>query len=238
MVHAYQPSSTGERPTALPPIFIEMKNSSSGRDKFAAIRKLIASLFFAVLMAGILTKGASAHAKLDHCNPILGTVVPTAPTQMRCWFTEEIAPHVSTLTVTNVNDARVDLGDAHVDLDDPDHRQLVASLAPLPTGVYRVAWQVVTTDDNGTSSGVWYFGIGAVTIPPSPATNSIALPDNASVEPTAEPKPEVPGQSPTANRVSASTMPSYPLPLIVFDVFAFGSAVLSAGLVYIFMRED
>ncbi len=125
---------------------------------------------------------ASAHAQIDHCAPVPGTAVAGAPKEARCWFTEEIDDKQSTLTVTDATGARVDNGDGHVDLNDPNHQQMFATLKTIPSGVYKVAWHAVTTDDNGVTEGTWYFGVGQVAVPtfvaptPEPTSASAQAP--------------------------------------------------------------
>jgi methionine-rich copper-binding protein CopC len=129
-----------------------------------------------------------AHAKVDHCLPATGGTSASAPTEARCWFTEELDTKQSTLTVTNSKNERVDNGDAKVDLNDKDHVQLFATLKPsLPQDVYKVSWHAVTPGDLGITDGEFYFGIGTVTVPqndpntlaPAAATNpgSNTVPD-------------------------------------------------------------
>ncbi len=99
----------------------------------------------------------SAHAKLDHCTPAVGSTVPTAPPQIVCVFSEEIDTKQSTMSVLDASGVQVDKKDAHVDLNDPDHKTLMVSLdtANTPNGLYTVKWHAVTPDDNGISDGTW-----------------------------------------------------------------------------------
>ena len=149
-------------------------------------------LFAAVLIAAAaliaITSTALAHAKLDHCLPATGGTSASSPAEVRCWFTEEIDTKQSTLAVTNSKNERVDNGDAKVDLNDKDHVQLFATLKPsLPQDVYKVSWKAFTTDDNATTQGEWFFGIGAVSVP---QTDPNTLAPAAETKPTANTVPD------------------------------------------------
>ncbi len=115
---------------------------------------------------------ASAHATLDHCTPALGSTVATAPSQIVCIYSEEIDTQRSTMSVWNASGSQVDKKDAHVDLNDPDHKTLVVSLdaAATPNGLYTVKWHTVTPDDNGISDGSWQFVVGGAAATPYPPT--------------------------------------------------------------------
>jgi methionine-rich copper-binding protein CopC len=144
------------------------------------MKRFIAALFTATLALIAFAAIASAHAQLDHCTPAVGSTNATAPTEVRCWFTDELDPKQSIMSVTDSNNARVDNNDAKVDLNDKEHKQMVATVKSLPQGVYKVAWHAVTPDDNGVTEGSWYFGVGQVTVPQTtdatPAASSPATP--------------------------------------------------------------
>ncbi len=53
-------------------------------------------------------------------------------------------PAFSTITVQDANGRRVDKGDGHVD--QSNATLLEVSLPPLPSGTYRVIWNVVAID--------------------------------------------------------------------------------------------
>jgi hypothetical protein len=100
---------------------------------------------------------ARAHAFLDHAAPAVGSVVPATPSGVAIWFTEDLEPAFSTMTVTNQAGQRVDLGNAHVPSGHPDELQV--GLKPLPPGTYRVSWRVVSVDTHATQ-GTFMFRVG------------------------------------------------------------------------------
>ncbi len=133
------------------------------------MKRLLAPLLLAAFFFTTLFTSASAHAKLDKCSPEVGAAMATAPKEVRCWFTEELDSKPLALSVTDASGARVDNSDAKLDLDDKDHKQVFATLKPLTAGVYRVQWEVTSSDDKVITSGEWFFGIGQVSVPTAAA---------------------------------------------------------------------
>ncbi len=135
---------------------------------------LIASL--ALVMTLGWAAAVSAHAVIDHCTPAPGSTVATAPGQVVCVMSEEIDTKQSTVSVWDANNTQVDKKDAHVDLNDPDHKTLLVSLdtAAMKNGIYTVKWHSVTPDDNGISDGTWQFIVGSAAVTPMPTTIVVA----------------------------------------------------------------
>ncbi|MGA2053204.1 MAG: copper homeostasis periplasmic binding protein CopC [Opitutales bacterium] len=100
-----------------------------------------------LLLAG--TTGAWAHAFLDHADPKVGSTVSPAPTVVKLWFTEDLEPAFSKLTVSDAQGKEVDKKDAHVD--DKNKALFIVSLpAGLPAGAYTVNWHAVASDTHKT----------------------------------------------------------------------------------------
>ncbi len=134
-------------------------------------RIMFAGLLAIALSAGLVV-AALAHAKLDHCTPAVGSTVAQAPTQIVCVMSEEIDTKLSTMSVSDVSGSPVDKKDAHVDLNDPDHKTLIVSLDPalVKNGIYTVKWHSVTPDDGGITDGTFQFVVGSAPVTPFPAT--------------------------------------------------------------------
>ena len=105
----------------------------------------------------VAAAGAQAHAFLDHASPAVGSSVPTAPTVVTLWFTQDLEPAFSNVTVTNDAGQRVDLGNAHAAQGSPAELQI--GLKPLPPGTYTVSWHVVSVDTHPTE-GTFTFEVG------------------------------------------------------------------------------
>jgi hypothetical protein len=101
----------------------------------------------AVLLWGVA--GAGAHAFLERADPPVGSTVRTPPAQVRLWFTESLEPAFSRVQVLNEAGQRVDKGDSQVD--PLNLAVLRISLPPLPPGLYKVIWRVLSRDSHVTT---------------------------------------------------------------------------------------
>ena len=114
------------------------------------------------LVVGAVALGAApplqAHAFLDHASPAVGSSVSTAPTVVTLWFTEDLEPAFSNVTVMNEAGQRVDLGNARIPPDSPAELQI--GLKPLLPGTYLVNWHVVSVDTHPTE-GTFTFEVGS-----------------------------------------------------------------------------
>jgi methionine-rich copper-binding protein CopC len=112
------------------------------------------------LVAGVLGIVAApslwAHAFLDHASPAVGSSVPAAPSLITLWFTQDLEPTFSGVTVTNEAGQRVDLGNAQIARGSPAELQI--GLKPLAPGTYLVSWHVVSVDTHPTE-GTFTFEI-------------------------------------------------------------------------------
>ena len=113
----------------------------------------------AAVLAGGVTLGAptvQAHAFLDHASPAVGSSVPASPPVVTLWFTQDLEPAFSSVTVTDEAGQRVDLGKAQIPQDNPEELQI--GLKPLMPGTYLVSWHVVSVDTHLTE-GTFTFDI-------------------------------------------------------------------------------
>jgi hypothetical protein len=99
-----------------------------------------------ILLAAATTAGA--HAFLQRAEPRVGSTVRTPPAQVRLWFSERLEPAFSSVRVVNETGERVDKEDNKVTPSAP--KQLSVSLPPLPAGIYRVFWRVLSVDTHVT----------------------------------------------------------------------------------------
>ncbi|HKB52380.1 MAG TPA: copper resistance CopC family protein [Ramlibacter sp.] len=107
--------------------------------------------------AAALSIAAHAHAFFDHAEPRVGSVVPSAPGQVRIWFTQELEPAFSTAQVTDASGNGADAGPAHVDAHDP--MVIDVPLSKLGPGEYTVTWRAVSVDTHVTQ-GHFSFRVG------------------------------------------------------------------------------
>lgn len=118
--------------------------------------RVIAAAF--ALAAFIVAPAAAwAHAFLDHSDPAVGSTVPTAPSVLHLWFTQELEPAFSWATVTDKSGATVNDGSASID---PGNKQeLDVKLKPLDAGTYTVKWHALSVDTH-TTEGDFTFQVG------------------------------------------------------------------------------
>ncbi len=188
------------------------------------MKRIVLVLGLAALLALGAFGVASAHAELDHCTPATGSKVATAPSQVVCVYSEEIDTKASTMSVWDANNNQVDKKDAHVDLNDPDHKTLIVSLdtSLVKDGAYTVKWHAVTPDDGGISDGSWQFIVGTAAVTPQPTTEIVnpatatppgnttsAAPTTAAAQPTATTAATV-APAATATTVTAATTAATP----------------------------
>jgi copper transport protein len=114
-----------------------------------------------------LSGHAEAHAVLLHSDPAKDAIVQGIPSQVRMWFSEELNPSTSTVSVFNSANQRVDRRDARVSPDDA-HRLSVSLPGDLSPGTYIVIWHTQSSDDGHVLSGSFLFKLAGPdgTVPP------------------------------------------------------------------------
>ncbi|MBV8489926.1 MAG: copper resistance protein CopC, partial [Candidatus Eremiobacteraeota bacterium] len=89
-----------------------------------------------------------AHAFLDHSDPAVGSTVPTAPSELHIWFTQELEPAFTWVKVIDKSGASVVDGTPSVD---PSNKQeMDVKLKALPPGTYSVQWHALSVDTHTT----------------------------------------------------------------------------------------
>lgn len=113
----------------------------------------------ALAIAATLTTSSPilAHAFLDHSDPAVGSTVSTSPAVMHLWFTQQLEPAFSSVTVSDQSGAAVNDGTATIDSSDPT--EMTVKLKPLPPGTYTVKWHVLSVDTH-TTEGDFNFQVG------------------------------------------------------------------------------
>src|SRR6266849_5020672 len=118
--------------------------------------------FLALLLAigwMLIAPGESqAHALLLRSEPAKDAVVSVSPNQVRLWFSEDLNPTLSTVTIVNQANGQVDAGNAHVSARDP--REMDVTLkSHLPPAVYVVIYRSASNDDGHLLSGSFLFTV-------------------------------------------------------------------------------
>ena len=120
------------------------------------MREILAALVVGAVALGV-APSARAHAFLDHASPPVGSSVPVPPPVVALWFTQDLEPAFSSVTVTNEAGQRVDLGNVQIPQGTP--AELQVGLKPLAPGTYLVSWHVVSVDTHPTE-GTFTFDVG------------------------------------------------------------------------------
>jgi methionine-rich copper-binding protein CopC len=119
------------------------------------ITRLLATSFAA---AALLLNAAPvrAHAFLDHSDPAVGSTVQASPDVIHLWFTQELEPAFSSVTVTDGSGATVN---EPAEIDPSNRSELDVKLKTLPPGTYKVQWHVLSVDTH-TTEGDYNFHVG------------------------------------------------------------------------------
>jgi copper transport protein len=116
----------------------------------------------------LLYRTVHAHANLVRAVPAPQTVLQQAPERVTLWFTEPIAPGLSTIQVLNAHGERVDNGVSTVEPSDLMVMSMV--LHPLPEGTFTVVWHNLSTIDGHKVQGSFVFSVGTPTGGMTPLT--------------------------------------------------------------------
>jgi copper resistance protein C len=107
-----------------------------------------ALLSAALLAAASLSQPAQAHAFLDHALPAVGSTVSAAPSQVQLFFTQDLEPSFSDLSLADANGQSIATGSA---VFDPQNKaEMVLNLPKLPPGHYKVSWHALSVDTHRT----------------------------------------------------------------------------------------
>ncbi|GMA56924.1 hypothetical protein GCM10025858_14270 [Alicyclobacillus sacchari] len=100
----------------------------------------------------------SAHAYVVQSSPTVSQSLQQSPGVVEIEFDENVQLIPDGLTVTNVDNQRIDLGDGH--LNPVNHREIEIRIPKqLAKGLYTIHWQVISADGH-LVSGTIPFGIG------------------------------------------------------------------------------
>lgn len=106
--------------------------------------------------ASALPSPAWAHAKLVASEPAVAAVLSAAPATIRLQFNDYVELSFSKVKLVAANDAVIEALAIVPDKTEP--KALIATLPPLPAGLYRVLWSTVTRDGH-KAKGEYAFSI-------------------------------------------------------------------------------
>jgi methionine-rich copper-binding protein CopC len=128
---------------------------------------------------------ALAHSEFVSSVPAPNSTVTTAPTTVKATYNAGINPKGSSIAVVGPNGSAADVGDGHVDLNDPNRQTMIVTLKPnLGPGKYTVKWTTVAADDGDTLSDTFTFTIAAA----APVATTTPKPTATAAVPATLPK--------------------------------------------------
>lgn len=117
-------------------------------------RSYMAAVVITALL--IAPTAVRAHAFLDRSDPAVGSTVPKPPSVVHLWFTQQLEPAFSSVTVTDRSGTTVNDGPASID--QGNKSELDVKLKPLLPGTYKVKWHVLSVDTH-TTEGDFTFNV-------------------------------------------------------------------------------
>src|SRR3954447_6283842 len=118
-----------------------------------------------------------AHADLTSAVPAIDGTVSSLPASMTLTFSEEVKPGGIAVQVTGPDGARVDTGDAQVDLSNAERTTVVVSLYAGGPGLYKVHWDSTSNLDGDEANGDYSFTVsdaGTASIGDAVVTSPVA----------------------------------------------------------------
>ena len=141
------------------------------------LRLLVSFVATLLSLAGIGV--AFAHANLVRSEPPAGALLPSAPADVKLWFSEDLEPRFSQAVIYDSNRQRIDRNDSHLAPDDPS--ALIVGVTPgLPSGTYVVAWQTQSKVDGHIVRGTVPFGVGVANLAASATASAPNAPGSGS----------------------------------------------------------
>jgi copper resistance protein C len=115
-----------------------------------------AGLLLALVTCALTASLAAGHAVLQRSEPRGESKLKRPPDEVKLYFSERLEPAYSSVRVLDDRGQQVDRRDSRVDR--ADRALLRATLAPLPSGAYKVLWRVLSIDGDVTE-GAFTFRI-------------------------------------------------------------------------------
>lgn len=109
-----------------------------------------------ILLTLAMSAHLAAHSTLVRSQPPAGATLTTPPGEIILWFNERLERQFHTVTVTDGQGRTIPTQNPHVDRADPT--KLTVAVEPLPPGVYRVRWRVLSRDGH-VAEGAFSFSI-------------------------------------------------------------------------------
>ena len=143
-------------------------------------------LLVLLVVAMVWPRMASSHAELESASPPVGGTVTSLPPSLTLVFSEEVKPGSVVVEVTGPDGSRADLGDAEVDLTNPERTTVTVSLFAGGPGEYAVHWENVSNADDDPVSGDFVFSVAVAATESTPASAGTPVISTTTAETTDE----------------------------------------------------
>ena len=124
-----------------------------------SLNRIFPPILGLVLLIAIVP-AVSGHAKLLRSQPAANAALEGPPAAVELWFSEELESQFSTVVVTDKNWKHVDKNDVSLA---EGNKKLQIHLEDLPSGIYTVEWQALSTDQH-TMKGKFTFSVTSTTV--------------------------------------------------------------------------
>ncbi|HEU4792504.1 MAG TPA: copper resistance CopC family protein, partial [Nitrolancea sp.] len=118
---------------------------------------VVVGLLLALFVWMALPGSTLAHAEFLRSNPESGASLSSPPSRVDIWFSEKVAPGVSSIQLYDADRRPVESNGSTVDPNDAHH--LSVDLPSLAPGVYTVVWANVSSDDGHPAKGGFAFTV-------------------------------------------------------------------------------
>lgn len=118
---------------------------------------VVVGLLLALFVWMALPGSTLAHAEFLRSNPESGASLSIPPSRVDIWFSEKVAPGVSSIQLYDADRRPVESNGSTVDPNDAHH--LSVDLPSLAPGVYTVVWANVSSDDGHPAKGGFAFTV-------------------------------------------------------------------------------
>ncbi|WP_407341686.1 copper resistance protein CopC [Pengzhenrongella phosphoraccumulans] len=196
---------------------------------WAAVARLVALAFTALVVVSAVAAPASAHDVLEATDPADGSTVETAPAAVVLTFSQEVVALGTEVQV--VGPAGQPMNDGPVAVLGTVVTQNLA--ADRPAGAYTVQWRATSSDGHPTTGGFTFTATAAVvpaTAPPAVAPTPTSPPQTPSATPSASEGTAVgPTGEATPPTEASDGARGLSVGAIIAGVCAFALAVVSAN---------
>jgi copper resistance protein C len=108
-------------------------------------------LIYCIVSASLFAAGETfAHAKLVKSDPGRRAVIKTPPKEIRLWFNEKLEPAYSSASLSGADGKLIATKPASLSGDDAKY--MILAVEPLPPGIYRVKFRVLSVDGHVVDS--------------------------------------------------------------------------------------